>query len=81
MKYRRKVCYVDAEQFFPDKLPWHPDIRVQYSNGSDKEPFYFWKKSGHFITHGDYLITFMDGERTVLNPETFTAKFEECGDE
>lgn len=74
-KFRKKPIVIDAEQFWPDKVPWPEGVRRdKFTEGG----FYIGTLEGHHqVTAGDWIITGVKGERYPCKPDIFDLTYEE----
>lgn len=77
MRYRKKPVVIDAEQFFPDKVPWPTGV-VICDPGSPSTSTYWIEtlEGGHVVTPGDWIITGVKGERYPCKPDIFEMTYE-----
>ena len=88
-KYRKKPVVIEAEQFFPNKLPW-PDGIEQYpadqqeSVTGERQAWFGWRvqtlEGPLEARPGDWIITGIKGERYPCKPDIFEATYEQVED-
>lgn len=71
MKFRKKPVVIEAEQFFPERLPWPEGV---YQEG---ETYYIDTLEGrHVVSPGDWIITGVKGEKYPCKPDIFAMTYE-----
>jgi len=86
MKVRKKPIVVEAEQFFPDKLPWPDGVKkipediMRYLfcfGGNVHSNYYIETLDGAVeVTPGDWIITGVKGEKYPCKPDVFEETYE-----
>lgn len=72
VKFRKKPVVIEAEQFFPEKVPW-PEGVFRSTSG-----FIIGSLEGvHNVSPGDWIITGVKGERYPCKPDIFALTYEE----
>lgn len=85
MKFRKRPIVIEAEQFFPTKLP-HPEGVEQYIkeethdvNGA-RNAWFGWRietlEGPHEVSPGDWIIRGIKGELYPCKPDIFAATYE-----
>ena len=77
MRYVKKRIPVEAEQFWPDKLPWPEGVdSFLLANGN---PSYMIStlEGNHIVSPGDWIITGVRGEKYPCKPDIFEETYEE----
>jgi hypothetical protein len=75
VKFRKKPVVIEAEQFFPERVPWpagvlcEPEKRLGYFINTPEGPFQ--------VTPRDWIITGVKGERYPCKPDIFEATYEQ----
>lgn len=79
MKFRKKPIVVEAEQFYPEKLPWPKGVRCE----PERRHGYFMETlEGPFqVLPADWIITGVKGERYPCKPDIFAATYEPVEEE
>lgn len=74
-KFRKKPVVIEAEQFWPDRMPWPEGVRYvetaggwRYEVGTLDGP--------HIASPGDWIITGVKGERYPVKPDIFEMTYE-----
>jgi len=92
MKFRKKPIVIEAEQFFPDKLPWPEGIQMAWKANPDSpitlrrwdgdRPVHViqTKENWMEVSPGDWIITGVQGERYPCKPDIFAATYEPVED-
>lgn len=84
-KFRKKPVVVEAEQFFPTRLPWPEGVeqflrKRQETPDGEIEEIYGWRidtlEGPHGVSPGDWIITGIKGERYPCKPDIFEATYE-----
>lgn len=77
MKFRKKPIVIEAEQFFPDRLPWPEGVLGGETLAGEKAPHYVRTLEGnHVASPGDWIITGIKGEKYPCKPDIFEATYE-----
>ena len=82
-KFKKKPIVVEAEQFFPDKLPWPDGVedRRQGSLIGSTQPYEIKTLEGtHAVIPGDWIITGIKGEKYPCKADIFEAKYDPVND-
>lgn len=83
-KYRKKPVVIEAEQFWPEKLPWPAGVVRDPAPHVTASWWIETLEGGHVVTPGDWIITGVKGELYPCKPDIFEATYEaaqEQGDE
>ncbi len=72
MRFRKKPIVIEAEQFFPDRLPWPEGVDAKSVSGWRIETL----EGVHSVTPGDWIITGIQGEKYPCKPDIFEARYE-----
>lgn len=76
MKFIKKRITIDAEQFFPDQLPW-PQGVMQVLKPSENDYYYIRTLEGPLnVIPGDWIITGIKGEKYPCKPDIFEMTYE-----
>lgn len=79
-KFRKKPLVVEAEKFFPDRLPWPDGVYAVEPTGDyyqDQDRYCVDTLEGTvYAREGDWIITGITGEKYPCNPDIFVATYE-----
>lgn len=78
-KYRMKPVVIEAEQFFPDKLPWPEGVidRRQGSLIQSTAPYEIATLRGTYqVIAGDWIITGIKGDKHPCKPDIFERTYD-----
>jgi len=85
MKYQKLPIIVDAEQFFPDVMPWpegvvgiDPDRPEPVVKPNEAMSWGIQTLEGwHLVAPGDWIVTGIAGERYPVKPHIFAKTYVE----
>lgn len=75
MRYQHKPIVIDAEPFYPAKLPWPEGVFITGEKFMIRTP-----RGLIQVRHGDYIVRNMKGELSVCKKDAFKENFEEVPD-
>ncbi len=76
MRYVKRRIPIEAEQFWPSKIPWPEGVKEILTPSGEQ----FWiatLEGGHVVTPGDWIITGVRGEKYPCKPDIFEETYEE----
>jgi hypothetical protein len=76
MKYRKKPIVIEAEQFFPEQMPWPDGVYSSSTPGNTKSYVVCTLEGNMNVTPGDWIITGVKGERYPCKPDIFDMTYE-----
>lgn len=83
-RYRKLPVVIEAEQFFPDKLPWPTGVYEVEPTGdhhTDQDQYCIDTLEGTvYAQEGDWIIIGVKGERYPCKPDIFEATYEPVKD-
>lgn len=79
-KYRRRLMEVEAHQFFEDRKPWPPGVKVEDVGAVDEDDVGFTYRApaveGIALADGDWVVRKPDGTTWVYTETNFAQEFE-----
>lgn len=73
MKFRKRPVVIEAEQFFPDRVPWPEGVERSVT----PDEYVIRTLEGPMrVSTGDWVITGVKGERYPCKPDIFAATYE-----
>jgi len=76
MRFRKKPVVIDAEEFWPDKLPWPEGVKADPISPTGYSIGTLESKEGHEVTPGDWVITGVAGEKYACKPDIFARTYD-----
>lgn len=76
MKYRKKPVVIEAEIYRYGLEDGFDIEHPEEQHLADKKPFINTLEGKMYISHGDYIITGVKGERYPCKPDIFEATYE-----
>lgn len=77
-KYRQKLAVVEAEQFFPDKLPWPKGVEKHIHSIAKHDIGWILQApdGGYTVFPGDWIVTDEKGDRRHCGASEFETIYE-----